>query len=180
MFCIVPVLTADEPGWTLEQMMEQWQQTGERRAQFKEIRELALLEQPIEQTGTLVFQPPDRLIRTLSPPSDTRYEIEANRLILWRGNHQQTLLLDNLPELLAFSASFRSVLGGDIATLKSYFIPDLSGNKKAWTLTLKPKQSGLAAKIDHIEIDGHEFEIARYRVIETNGDQTVTHLTPLP
>ncbi|MES9852554.1 MAG: outer membrane lipoprotein carrier protein LolA [Candidatus Thiodiazotropha sp. L084R] len=174
-----PVSGAEEPAWSLEHMMKQWQSTGERHTRFTEVRELALLEQPIQQTGTLVFQPPDRLIRTLSPPSDTRYEIEGNRLILWQGDQQQTLLLDNLPELLAFSASFRSVLGGDIETLTTFFTPKLSGDHTAWTLTLDPKQKELAAKITQIEIDGREFEIDRYRVIETNGDQIITHLTPI-
>ncbi|MET0042633.1 MAG: LolA-related protein, partial [Candidatus Thiodiazotropha sp. 6PLUC3] len=135
---LAPISVAEESDWSLEYMMKQWQSSGERHARFTEVRELALLDQPIEQRGTLVFQPPDRLIRTLAPPSDTRYEIEGNRLILWQGEKQQTLLLDNLPELLAFSASFRSVLGGDIETLNSYFTPKLSGDKKGWILTLEP------------------------------------------
>jgi hypothetical protein len=170
---------AEEPAWSLAYMMQQWQLAGERQARFTEVRELALLDQPIEQTGTLLFQPPDRLLRTLSPPSNTRYEIKGNRLTLWRGDEQQTLLLDNLPELLAFSASFRSVLGGDIETLKTFFRPKLSGNREAWTLTLIPIEAGLAAKIARIEINGQALEIDRYRVVETNGDQIVTHLTPI-
>ena len=169
-----------EPGWTLELMMNQLQQIGERSARFTETREPALLEQPIEQTGTLSFQPPDRLIRTLSPPSDSRYEIEGNRLTLWQGGRQQqTLLLDNLPGLLAFSASFRSVLAGDLETLQSYFVTRLSGDESAWKLTLTPKQSGLARQIARIDIDGRRQEIDRYTVVETSGDQTITHLTPV-
>lgn len=173
------ISVAEEPAWSLEYMMQQWQLAGERQARFTEVRELALLDQPIEQTGTLLFQPPDRLLRTLSPPSNTRYEIEGNRLTLWRGEQQQTLLLDNLPELLAFSASFRAILGGDTETLKSFFKPDLSGNRQAWILTLIPIEAKLAAKVARIEINGQALEINRYRVVETNGDQIITQLTPI-
>jgi outer membrane lipoprotein-sorting protein len=181
LFLLVTVSTpmAEDTVWSLEHLMKQLRSIGERHAKFTEVRELALLDQPIKQTGTLQFLPPDRLIRTLSPPSNTRYEIEANQLTLWQDDEQQILLLDNLPELLAFSASFRSVLGGDMETLNTYFTATLTGDANTWTLTLIPKDKDFAKKISHIEITGREVEIDRYLVVETSGDQTVTHLIPI-
>jgi outer membrane lipoprotein-sorting protein len=179
-FLLIIPLSANGAEWTLETLMEQLKQTGERRAQFTETRELAILEQPIEQSGTLTFQPPDRLIRTLAPPSTTRTVIEGNRLILWKNNQrQQTLLLDNLPELLAFSASFRAILAGDEETLNRYFTTHLEGDGATWRLTLTPKQSSVATHISHIDVDGRGPEIERYTFIETSGDRTVTELTPI-
>jgi hypothetical protein len=122
---------ADESDWSLAYLMNEWQKRGEQQAHFTEIRQLALLDQPIEQQGTLLFQPPDRLLRTLAAPSNTKYEIEGNQLTLWRNQQSQVVLLDNIPELLAFSASFRSVLSGDLETLKHYFSPELTGNPEA-------------------------------------------------
>ncbi|MEW8206633.1 MAG: LolA-related protein, partial [Candidatus Thiodiazotropha taylori] len=134
LFSLSLTAAAEEPRWSLDYLMQQWQASGERQARFTETRQLALLDQPIEQQGTLLFQPPDRLVRTLAPPSNAKYEIEGNRLTLWRNQQQQVVLLDNIPELLAFSASFRSVLSGDRETLERYFIPDLTGNRDAWSL----------------------------------------------
>ncbi|ODB88181.1 hypothetical protein A3193_04710 [Candidatus Thiodiazotropha endoloripes] len=170
---------AEEPLWSLDYLMQQWQSSGERQARFTETRQLTLLDQPIEQQGTLLFQPPDRLVRTLAPPSSTKYEIEGNRLTLWRNQQQQVLLLDNIPELLAFSASFRSVLGGDRETLERYFKPELTGSRDAWSLNLTPKEGALDNKITRIEISGTALQIERYLVVESNGDQIITQLMPI-
>ncbi|MCG7923700.1 MAG: outer membrane lipoprotein carrier protein LolA [Candidatus Thiodiazotropha lotti] len=170
---------AEEPHWSLDYLMTQWQASGERQARFTETRQLALLDQPIEQQGTLLFQPPDRLVRTLAPPSSTKYEIEGNRLTLWRNQQQQVVLLDNIPELLAFSASFRSVLSGDRETLERYFNPELTGSQDAWSLNLIPREGALGNKITRIEITGTDLQIERYLVIESNGDQIITQLMPI-
>jgi outer membrane lipoprotein-sorting protein len=171
--------SANEPDWSLGYLMNQWKKSGEQQAHFTEVRQLALLNQPIEQQGTLLFQPPDRLVRTLAPPSNIKYEIEGNQLTLWRNGQQQILLLDNTPELLAFSASFRSVLSGDMATLERYFSTELTGSRNTWRLILKPKERSLAKKISQIEITGEALQIERYLVVETNGDRIITTLTPL-
>ncbi|MCG7997764.1 MAG: outer membrane lipoprotein carrier protein LolA [Candidatus Thiodiazotropha taylori] len=179
LFSLSLTAAADEPRWSLDYLMDQWQASGERQARFTETRQLALLDQPIEQQGTLLFQPPDRLVRTLAPPSNAKYEIEGNRLTLWRNQQQQVVLLDNIPELLAFSASFRSVLSGDRETLERYFIPELTGNRDAWSLNLIPKEAALGSKIKRIEITGTALQIERYLVIESNGDQIITQLMPI-
>ncbi|MBW9271191.1 MAG: outer membrane lipoprotein carrier protein LolA [Candidatus Thiodiazotropha sp. (ex. Lucinisca nassula)] len=179
LFSLSLTAAAEEPRWSLDYLMDQWQVSGERQARFTETRQLALLDQPIEQQGTLLFQPPDRLVRTLAPPSTTKYEIEGNRLTLWRNQQQQVILLDNIPELLAFSASFRSVLSGDRETLERYFTPELTGSQNAWSLNLIPKQGALGSKINRIEITGTALQIQRYLVIESNGDQIITQLMPI-
>ncbi|MCG7959729.1 MAG: outer membrane lipoprotein carrier protein LolA [Candidatus Thiodiazotropha taylori] len=179
LFSLSLTAAAEEPRWSLDYLMQQWQASGERQARFTETRQLALLDQPIEQQGTLLFQPPDRLVRTLAPPSNAKYEIEGNRLTLWRNQQQQVVLLDNIPELLAFSTSFRSVLSGDRETLERYFIPDLTGNRDAWSLNLIPKETALGSKIKRIEITGTALQIERYLVIESNGDQIITQLMPI-
>ncbi|MCU7906281.1 MAG: outer membrane lipoprotein carrier protein LolA [Candidatus Thiodiazotropha sp. (ex Epidulcina cf. delphinae)] len=172
--------SAEEDSWTLQQLMHQFRQAGERSNRFTETRQLALLDQPIEQSGTLTFVPPDHLIRELSPPSDSRYEIKGKRLTISHGDgKQQTLLLDNLPHLLAFTASLRSVLAGDLATLQTYFTTRFSGNGTHWLLALIPKQPQLAGQVARIEIAGRHRNIDRYTVFETGGDQIITRLIPV-
>ncbi len=175
---ITPLTHASE--WQLADLMQNLHERGARQARFSETRTLAILDQPIEQTGLLIFEPPDRLVRRLDPPSTLSAEIEGNQLTLWQGEERkQTLLLDNVPELLAFSASFRAILAGDTDTLEHYFETHLEGGERAWTLTLTPKQSGFAARIARIVIEGQGAEINRYTTLETGGDQTLTRLQPL-
>ncbi len=174
---IAPLTQASD--WQLANLMQAMHERGARQARFTETRTLAILDQPIEQTGLMIFEPPDRLVRRLDPPSNLSAEIEGNRLTLWQGEERkQTLLLDNVPDLLAFSASFRALLAGDTDTLEHYFETRLEGDEKAWTLTLIPRQSGLAARVVRITIEGQGAEINRYTTLETGGDQTLTRLQP--
>ncbi|MCU7935716.1 MAG: outer membrane lipoprotein carrier protein LolA [Candidatus Thiodiazotropha sp. (ex Dulcina madagascariensis)] len=171
--------SAEAQSLTLQQLMNQLRQAGERSHRFTETRLLALLDQPIEQSGTLTFIPPDHLIRELSAPSDSRYEIKGKRLTISHGDgKQETLLLDNLPRLLAFIASLRSVLAGDLATLQSYFTIRFSASEAQWLLALIPKQPQLARQVSRIEITGQRSRIDRYTLFETGGDQIITRLTP--
>ncbi|MET0065861.1 MAG: LolA-related protein [Candidatus Thiodiazotropha sp.] len=165
--------------WNLARLMQTQKEQGARQTRFIETRTLAILDQPIEQRGILRFEPPDRLIRSLDPPSDLRAEIDGNRLTLWQGQSlKQTLLLDNVPELLAFSASFRAILGGDLETLQRYFQINLEGVEQAWVMKLTPRHEGLAARIEQITIEGHSGVILRYTTLETGGDLTLTRLQP--
>ncbi len=177
LFCTFSAQAAE---WNLASLMHSLQHQGARQARFSETRTLAILDQPIEQTGLLIFEPPDRLIRRLDPPGNLRAEIIGNQLTLWQGDERkQTLLLDNVPELLAFSASFRAILSGDSDTLQHYFETHLEGDAQAWSLTLTPRESGLAARIQQIRVEGRGAEIDRYTTLESNGDQTLTRLQPI-
>ncbi|MET0089458.1 MAG: LolA-related protein [Candidatus Thiodiazotropha sp.] len=173
-------LAAEASEWNLASLMQALQNQGARQARFSETRTLAILDQPIDQTGLLIFEPPDRLVRRLDPPGNLSAEIVGNQLTLWQGNERkQTLQLDNVPELLAFSASFRAILGGDSDTLQHYFETHLEGDAKAWTLTLTPRESGLAKRIKQIKVEGRGAEIDRYTTQENSGDQTLTRLLPI-
>ena len=49
-------------------------------ASFREVKELALLDAPIESRGMLYFVPPDRLLRHTTSPDDARLVVEEGRV----------------------------------------------------------------------------------------------------
>ena len=170
-------LWADAPVWSLDKLMALFSTIEHRAAEFTEIRELALLDNSLESSGTLTFDAPDSLRKSFDPPLGLSYEINGNRLSLHKADgSQETVLLDNAPQLIAYVASLRAVLAGDLSQLELYFDTRLNGTEAAWLLTLVPKDSKLKRQISHIEISGRQAEIEQFIIIEQGGDRTLTRL----
>jgi len=170
-------LWAESPAWSLEQLMRLFAGVEHRQSHFTETRELALLESALESSGTLTFQAPNRLIKSFDSPAGLSYEIVDNRLTLRKAHGQQeVVLLDNSPQLLAYIASLRAVLAGNLAQLDRYFNTHLSGTRDAWLLTLTPRDSQLARQLMRIEMSGSEANIRQFIMIEQGGDRILTTL----
>jgi len=170
-------LWADASSWTLEQLMGLLAGIEHRETRFTETRELALLDNSLESTGSLTFEAPDTLRKRFDQPVGTSYEISGSRLTISRADGSlETILLDNAPQLLAYIASLRAVLAGDLLQLKLHFEPDLSGTGDAWLLRLKPRDSQLARQLLRLEINGRQGQIQQFIVIEQGGDRITTSL----
>lgn len=175
---ITPILAGAEPAaWSLDSLMHALSSVEQRQARFSETRELSLLQQALTSKGTLSFQRPDTLIKQYDPPNGMRYQIDANRLLMRKaGGEEMVIRLDNAPQLQAYIAALRAVLAGDMGQLQTFFELHLEGDRKAWQLTLTPKQPGLARQVMRIEIFGSAQEIEQFVVLEQAGDRTTTRL----
>ena len=110
------------------------QQNGE--ARFTEQRFVRGLEGPLDASGTLSFQAPDRLTRkTLSPRIETM-SVDGNTLTLSRGGRTRTLTLDSMPELLGLVEAMRGTLSGNTQGLQRYFKSTVTGTADDWQLGL--------------------------------------------
>ena len=173
----VPTIHAGVPALSLERLMQQFAGIEHRQTRFSETRQLALLESNLTAEGSLSFEAPDRLSKTYDPPDGQSYEISGNRLTLRKADgREEIVLLDNSPQLLAYVASLRAVLAGDLQRLRTYFDTRLSGSAADWRLTLSPRDPRLARQILRIEITGRQAEIVQSVVIEQGGDRIVTRL----
>jgi hypothetical protein len=170
-------LFAETGDWNLAQLMLRLSQTEQRDNRFTETRELSLLQHKLESQGRLTFTAPDRLSKTFDPPNNLGYTIEGNRLTIRKSDgSSETVLLDHSPRLLAYIASLRAVLAGDIPALSVYFDTQLEGNAEAWQLTLMPRDAKLSQQISQIEINGNRAEIKMFIVYEQAGDRILTQL----
>lgn len=174
---VSPLSWADDFAWSLERLMAQFAGIEHRESRFIETRELALLNNSLESTGTLSFDAPDSLRKSYDPPSSLSYEITGNRLTLRKADGSlETVLLDNAPLLLAYIASLRAVLAGDQTQLNLYFDPHLSGTQADWLLSMVPRDPQLAGQVLRLEIIGRQAEIEQFIVIEQGGDRIITRL----
>jgi hypothetical protein len=160
-------------GWSIEDLMAELAQVGHAQAPFVEQKYLKVLKTPLESSGTLTFDPPDRMVkRTLKPKPETMI-VEADRLVLERQGRTRTLRLQDYPVLWAFVESIRATLKGDLNTLKRFYDVELDGGPQRWSLAMKPKDAKMSRVISSIEIAGVQGKVRTVKVQEAQGDRSV-------
>ena len=117
---------------------------------------LKVLKTPLETTGTLEYDAPDRLVkRTLEPKPETM-TVAGERLVIESParSRSRTLRLGDYPVLGAFVESLRATLNGDLAALERFYRVTLEGGPQRWQLTLTPRDPKMSALIESILIAG--------------------------
>jgi outer membrane lipoprotein-sorting protein len=153
------------------------QKNGE--ARFTEQRFVRGLEGPLDASGTLSFQSPDRLTRRTLTPRPETMTVDGNTLTLSRGGRTRTLTLDSMPELLGMVEAMRSTLNGNAQTLQRYFRSTLTGSPDKWTLDLMPIDEKLAAQVRSLRLTGKAGEVLGIEMEFIGGDRSVMVITPV-
>jgi hypothetical protein len=173
-FCAMPAWAA----FDLPELMSLLSRQKSGEARFTEQRFVHGLEGPLDASGTLSFDAPDKLVRrTLSPRIETM-AVEGNTLTLSRGGRNRTLALDSMPELLGLVEAMRGTLTGDGATLQRYFKSVVAGVPAKWTLDLTPMDSRLAAQVRSIRISGRASDVLGLEMEFVGGDRSVMNISP--
>jgi hypothetical protein len=144
-------------------------------ARFVERKFLKVLKSPLELSGTLTYDAPDRLVkRTLEPAGET-LTVDDDRLVIERKDRgpSRTLRMEQYPIVWAFVESFRATLKGDLATLQRFYRVALEGGAQRWQLTLWPRDAKMSAFIESIVIGGGRGRVNRIEVREAQGDRSV-------
>lgn len=172
-FCAAPAWAFD-----LSELMGLLAKQKSGEARFTEQRFVHGLEGPLDASGTLSFDAPDKLVRrTLSPRIETM-AVDGNTLTLSRGGRNRTLALDSMPELLGLVEAMRGTLSGDGATLQRYFKSTVSGTQAKWTLDLTPIDSRLAAQVRSMRISGRASDVLGLEMEFIGGDRSVMNISP--
>lgn len=152
------------------------QKSGE--ARFTEQRFVRGLEGPLDASGTLSFQAPDKMTRrTLTPRPETMV-VDGNTLTLSRGGRTRTMTLDSMPELLGMVEAMRGTLNGNTQSLARYFRTSVSGTPDKWTLDLVPIDDKLAAQVRTLRLNGRAGEVLGIEMEFIGGDRSVMSITP--
>ena len=169
--------TQVKAAWDAPQLFDRLAKERPVRARFRERKYLALLTEPVDSSGELLFTPPDRLEkRTLSPKPETVI-VDRTRVTLERGGRTQTLELITNPAIRVLVESIRATLTGDLASLSSEYSVTLTGDASAWRLVLRPLAASLTAFVDRIEIAGVEAQVRTVETFQADGDRSVMTIT---
>lgn len=172
---LVVVLSAPSyaADWDLDQLMNGLAQTRSGHARFVEKKSIAILEQPVESSGDLLYTAPDRLEkRTLKPKLETMV-VNGDNLQIERGRQKIQLQLQTYPELAAFIDSIRGTLAGDRKALERSYQLSLEGAAQGWTLKLVPVDSKMKQVVALIRISGVRDELRSITVTQVDGDSSI-------
>lgn len=173
--CSQPAFAA----WDVTQLMQGLAQNKSGRASFVEKKYIAVLEQPVESSGELLYTAPDRLEKRTLKPRPESMVIDTGSLTVERGKRRMVLRLQDYPELAAFTESIRGTLAGDIAALRRVYNLDLEGTAERWTLTLRPVETRMLAVVQRIRIGGSNAEVKTIEIEQADKDRSVMTITPL-
>lgn len=171
---------SNEPdAWDVKRLMRELGQVKSSRARFVERKHLAILNAPLEATGTLLYTAPGTLEKHTLAPRQESLVLEGDRLTLENKerNQRRTFALQDQPVIWAFVESIRSTLAGDLATLSRFYQVSLDGGAGDWRLTLKPVEPGMQGVVSEIRIGGSRSWINTIEIIETQGDRSVMTIT---
>ena len=179
-----PRAYADPPGlttWGLPQLMAGMREVRTATARFTERKFDRLLKQPLLSSGTLIYVAPDQLQKETLAPVPSRMTVKGDRLtVVQPDGKTRDLSLSDYPALGALIESARATLAGDGATLARYYSPTLTGDARAWSLLLEPRDERLRAILTSIRIQGAGNAIRGIETQEHDGDRTEMTILPEP
>jgi len=145
---------------------------------FTEVQQLAMLDRPLQSSGELLYEAPDRLEkRTLKPKAQTLI-LEHGVLTARRGHRTYVMELRDYPQVVPFVESIRATLAGDRAALERFFRVQFDGTLAAWTLLLVPVDATLAGAVKDIRIEGERDVVRTVEIRQSDGDRSLLSIGP--
>jgi hypothetical protein len=148
------------------------------RVEFIEQQFLSVLKRPIESSGELRYDAPDRLEkRTLKPRTETLV-LSGGILTVERAHSRRVTDLHAYPQVLPFVESIRATLAGDRGALERVFHLDFAGSLERWSLVLVPLDSKVKQALAQVRIDGMRDQLQRVEIRQPDGDRSLMTLRP--
>lgn len=158
--------------WALADLMHALAQKKSGKASFIEKKYIGILDKPLESSGELFFQAPNRLEkRTLKPRSESML-LDGDKLTVTLHEKQPLYLrLQDHPDVAALVESIRGTLSGDQAILEKNYAIEFSGTQGKWQMTLTPVPKALAKVVRQIHIGGANATIKTIAFDQADGDR---------
>jgi hypothetical protein len=162
----------------LDQVMGMLATRQHGRVEFIEQQFLAVLSHPVESSGELRYDAPDRLEkRTLKPHVETLV-LSGEVLTVERAHSRRVMDLHAYPQVLPFVESIRATLAGDRKALERLFRLDFTGSVSRWTLTLVPLESKVKQSVSQVRIEGAQDQLLKVEIRQPDGDRSLMTLRP--
>lgn len=147
-------------------------------AHFVELHFLSIVKKPLESSGTLSYDAPDRLEMRTDLPRPESLVLDGGRLTVERGSHRRTLELGAYPQVQPFVEGLRATLAGNRAALEKAFALRFSGDAAHWTIFLKPSAPEAARAVAEIRIAGARDQVLDVEIRQPDGDRSLMSLQP--
>jgi hypothetical protein len=171
----MPAAAAADP---LDALLQELAQRRHGHAAFTEVQYLAMLDRPLESSGELLYDAPDRLEKHTLKPRPETLTLAHGVLTATRGGHTRTVALAAYPQLAPLIESLRATLAGDRAALEQVFNTRLEGDPAHWTLRLTPRNPDTARVVKEVLMRGAHANLSTVEIIQTDGDHSILTIGP--
>jgi hypothetical protein len=159
---------------TLEILMHHMATTSGVRAEFHEVKQIALLERPLESDGTLYFIPPARMARITRAPGATTLVIDGARMAYWDAAGGNSVDLSGNRVARTIVENFIVLFNGDLEALHQHYNVGFKAEGARWQMRLVPKGPPVSQLIASIDLQGDGPALQQMVVVEKEGDRTTT------
>ncbi len=175
----LPAAAQEEP-WDFARLMAQLAQVQTSRVRYSEIKRVAMLQQPLQLSGTLFYERPARLERRQTLPFKEVISVDGDWLTVEREGRTWRIALQNGSLIAALVESLRATLAGDGTELERLYSARVQGTRQRWTLALSPREVEIAGVVEGINIAGSGSRIARVEILQPGGDGSVMTIHESP
>ena len=168
------------PDAGLAELMQRLAARRHGHAAFVERQFIAILKRPLESSGELFYDAPDRLEKRTLAPKPESLLLDQGTLSVRRGRRSVTLAVRDYPQIAPLIDSIRATLAGDQPALERSYAPTFAGGAAGWTLVLVPRDQKLAELIASIRIAGAADQVSEVVVQRQDGDRSVMTIRELP
>ncbi|MEO8308481.1 MAG: LolA-related protein [Pseudomonadota bacterium] len=173
-------MSGTEVDGPLVQLMQQMSLRRHDHVQFTERQYISVLKRPVESSGELFYDAPDRIEkRTLLPKPETMI-LDRGTVTIRRGTRNYTLALVDHPEIAPLIESIRATLAGELPVIRSAYLLTFEGSPTDWTLTLVPRDARAIALVSQIRIAGLLDRIQEVEFKRADGDRSVMTIAAEP
>jgi hypothetical protein len=160
--------------WTVEQLMQTLREVKQVKARFVERKQLAIVDKPLESSGTLVYDADaGRLEKRVLKPRGESLLLEGDRLTFESRGQRRTMGVRDNAVVGLFVESIRSTLAGDLTTLKRLFRVTLEGSEAKWRLVLVPHEERMRGFVTEVRLAGRRNWVDTIEFLEPQGDHSV-------
>jgi hypothetical protein len=145
---------------------------------FTEVQHLAVLDRPLESSGELLYEAPDRLEKRILTPRPETLVLFHGVLSATRGHRTRVVELAAWPQVAPLIESIRATLAGDRAALERVFSVRLEGDTSRWTLRLAPRDPAAAGAVTEVLIRGEHARLETVEILEADGDRSLLTIGP--
>lgn len=165
-----------QAAFDLPQLMALLAQVKAGEATFTEMRHSSLLDRPVESSGRLSFQAPDRFVRETLKPRSESLAVVGNEVTMRQGSRSRTVQLDSVPEAAVIVEAVRGTLTGNRDAIERHFEAQVSGSPARWTLLLAPREPGLRKLVTQIAVTGQQAALREITISMTGGDYSIMRI----
>jgi Outer membrane lipoprotein carrier protein LolA-like len=173
LLCLTTAGVAHAEDFDLPRLMQLLAATPASEVSFTEKKFSSLLSEPVVSSGKLVYRRPDVVEKNIDTPRKESYRFIGDVLVVVGNGAEKRIPLSSQPVLLAFAASLRGVLGGDLVLLRNYYQLSLQGDELSWRLDMRPVDEDIGRYVQRITTSGRAGRISQIEVREASGDHSV-------